>query len=96
MTEKIIDADNRKKLKESNLILTLGILSIVFFTIIGILAAVATLIKASTQIREYNSAPHRYTLKSYKRVKAGKILAITGLLIKVVLIFVIATIQANS
>ncbi|MDP3556931.1 MAG: CCC motif membrane protein [Bacteroidota bacterium] len=63
-------------------VLVLGILSICFcwcYGIVSIITAIVALVLASTAEKEYQANPGKYSLASYKNVKAGKICAIIGL-----------------
>jgi hypothetical protein len=62
--------------------LVLGILSIVFCWCYGILAiilGIIALVLANNGERTYKADPNRYTLASYKNLKAGRICAIIGM-----------------
>ena len=83
----------KRKLPESNTIMWMGILStIIIGSILGLFLAIATIFKANATIREYKKHPKIYFEKSYKKVKAGKICAITGLLIRLILIIILVSI----
>lgn len=77
-------------------VLVLGILSICFFWCYGIpsiIMAIISIVLASGAEKEYQSNPGKYSLASYKNVKAGKIcsiiaLSLIGLSIIVVILFV--------
>ncbi|MDP1802583.1 MAG: CCC motif membrane protein [Bacteroidota bacterium] len=63
-------------------VLVLGILSICFFWCYGIPAiimAIISLVLASGGEREYRNNPSKYSLASYKNLKAGKICSIISL-----------------
>lgn len=84
----------QQNLPNSNTILVLGILSIVFcwwklVSIAGIIMGVITLVLAKRETSAYNSAPQKYTISSLNNVKTGRTCAIIGLIISVV-IFVLA------
>jgi len=81
-----------ENLPNSRIILILGILSIVFcwwhiISFVGIALGVATLILARKEIILYETNPGRYTLISYNNVKTGRICAIIGLVISVLVFF---------
>ncbi|MCX6281676.1 MAG: CCC motif membrane protein [Bacteroidetes bacterium] len=85
----------QQNLPNSNTILVLGILSIVFcwwhlVSFIGIVMGIITLVLAKREIAVYTSAPQKYTLSSLNNVKTGRTCAIIGLIISIV-IFVLAT-----
>jgi|SRR5690554_512205 len=77
-----------EKLPKSTGILVLGILSIVFSLccggFIGIILAIIALVMAGPATTMYNAAPERYT--GYSNVKTGKVLAIIGLIISIIVI----------
>lgn len=81
----------QQPLKNSTLILVLGILSIVTcccYGIIGVLLGITTMILAKKATEIYNENPELYT--GFKNVKTGKVLAIIGLILSsLYLIFVI-------
>ena len=63
-------------------VLVLGILSICFFWCYGIFSiimAIISLVLASGAEKEYQNNPGKYSLASYKNVRAGKICAIIAL-----------------
>lgn len=78
-------------------VLVLGILAICFFWCYGlpsIIMAIISLVLASGAEREYQLNPGKYSLASYKNVRAGKIcsiisLSLIGLSIIVVVLFVV-------
>lgn len=73
-------------------ILTMGILSIVFAGLIGMILAIISLSLSGKAIAEYKNNPEKYTESSFKNVKAGKVCSIVGLsllgLVILILIFV--------
>ena len=84
----------QQNLPNSNTILVLGILSIVFcwwklVSIAGIVMGIITLVLAKREIAAYNEAPKKYTISSLNNVRTGRTCAIIGLIISVV-IFVLA------
>lgn len=88
----ILDQNGKQgtgRLKDPSGVLATGILSILFVTFIGVLLAVATIIKANPQIAEYEKHPSLYAEKYYKRVKAGKNCAIAGLILKAVALVIL-------
>ena len=81
-------------LPNSNTVLVLGILSLVFcwwhiFSIAGIALSIATLILARKELFLFYTQPNKFTLSSLNNVKAGRVCAIIGLIISV-LVFVAA------
>jgi hypothetical protein len=82
-----IFAPQQRALPNATAVLVLGILSIVFCFICGIVA----LVLASGDRRNYLRDPQHYTNASYELLKAGRICAIIGLSIwAVILLFYIA------
>ena len=73
-------------------ILTMGILSIVFAGLIGMILAIISLSLSGKALEEYRKNPNAYSLSSYKNVKAGRVCSIVGLsllgLVILILIFV--------
>lgn len=86
----VLDNTPKRKLKEENTLLAMGILSIIFVSIIGLLIAVGTLIKVNTTLQEYHAHPNIYREKSYKKVKAARILALSSFEIKIILLILIS------
>jgi uncharacterized membrane protein YjgN (DUF898 family) len=63
-------------------VLVLGILSICFcwcYGIVSIIVGIVALVLASAAEKEYQANPGRYSLSSYKNLKAGKTCAVIGL-----------------
>jgi ABC-type Fe3+ transport system permease subunit len=82
-----IFAPQPRALPNATAVLVLGILSIVFCFICGIVA----MSLASGDRRRYAQEPHAYTSASYELLKAGRICAIIGLCIwAVIVLFYIA------
>jgi hypothetical protein len=81
-------------LPNSNTILVLGILSLVFcwwhiLSIIGIVLSIVTLVLARKELFIYSSQPGGYTFSSLTNVKTGRTCAIISLIISV-LVFIVA------
>ena len=81
-------------LPNSNTILVLGILSLVFcwlhiLSIIGVVLSIVTLSLASKETSLFYLQPNNFTLSSLNNVKAGRTCAIIGLIISI-LIFIVA------
>ncbi len=75
--------------------LTLGILGIVFsMGFIGIILNIIALSKAAKQTNEYNLYPGRYTPASFGKVKAGRVCAIIGLSLFVVVLLIVLAANA--
>lgn len=73
-------AGEQRALPNATAVLVLGILSIVFCFICGIIA----LVIAGNDKRLYQQQPHLYTSASYELLKAGRICSIIGLCISIV------------
>ncbi len=80
-------AGEQRALPNATAVLVLGILSIVFCFICGIIA----LILSGTDRRLYHQQPHLYTAASYELLRAGRICSIIGVCISgaVFLFFII-------
>src|SRR3954466_1171019 len=81
----------QRDLPDSGAVQVLGILSIIFCGLIGMILAIIALSKAGEALRLYNLDPGAYTPNSLSKVKAGKVCAIIslGLLGAVILIFIV-------
>lgn len=79
-------------LPNSTAILVLGILSIIFAGLIGIILAIIALSMSRNARHAYEDYPGDYTEASYSRVNAGRICAIVGLCLVAVLVTVILAI----
>jgi hypothetical protein len=63
-------------------VLVLGIVSICFcwcYGVISLITSIIALVLASSGEKEYQANPGKYTLASYKNLRAGRICAIIGL-----------------
>jgi hypothetical protein len=82
----------QQNLPNSTTVLILGILSIVFsiwyFSIIGVILSILTLVISGRDIALYHSDTSRYTLNSYHNLKAGRICAFIGLIIAIVFVLI--------
>jgi hypothetical protein len=81
-------------LPNSNTILVLGILSLVFcwwhlLSVIGIILSIVTLILARKELFLFYTGSNNFTVSSLNNVKVGRVCAIIGLIISVV-VFVLA------
>ncbi|TRZ75674.1 MAG: hypothetical protein D4R97_02025 [Bacteroidetes bacterium] len=81
-------------LPNSNTILVLGILSLVFcwwhiLSIAGIVLSIVTLTLARKELFLFYTQPNNFTVNSLNNVKAGRVCAIIGLIISI-LVFVAA------
>jgi hypothetical protein len=72
----------------------MGILSIIFAGLIGLILAIIALSQSGRAISEYKMNPAAYTASSYSKVKAGRTCAIIGLcllgLVILILVFAVA------
>lgn len=76
--------DPQIQLPNSTGILVMGIISIVCFCclasgIIGITLGILALVLGNKAIKEYEENPQKYTEKSYKNAKSGRVCGIVGL-----------------
>ena len=79
----------QEQLKNSTLILVLGILSIVTcccYGVIGIILGIVTLVLAKKATEIYATNPELYT--GFQNVKIGRILAIIGLVLSIIYVLV--------
>lgn len=77
----------QRKLPNTTLIIVLGIASIVLcwcYGILGIILSVVALILANQSAKLFNANPEMYT--DYSSVKTGKVLAIIGLVLNILVI----------
>jgi small-conductance mechanosensitive channel len=84
-------------LPNSNTILVLGILSLIFcwwhiLSFIGIILSIVTLVLARKELAIFHTQPGQYTLSSLNNVKAGRVCALIGLIISI-LVFLVAVIM---
>lgn len=77
-------------LPDSTAILILGILSILggfCYGITGVFVGIIALVMANKPERLYRMEPNRYTVNSYNNLKAGKVCAIIGLCLSIIMSF---------
>ncbi len=84
----------QQNLPNSNTILVLGILSIVFcwwhlVSFVGIVLGITTLILSKKEKAVYYAAPQKFTISSLNNVKTGRTCAIIGLIISFVFFFLV-------
>lgn len=75
-------SNGNQNIPNSVAILVLGILSICFcwcYGILSIIMGIIALVLSGTAEKEYKLNMHKYSLASYKNMKAGRICAIIGL-----------------
>lgn len=83
---------NNMNLPNASTVLTLGILSIVLcwcHGIIGMIMAVVALVLANRDLALYRSNPNAYSPNSYNNVKTGRTVAIIGLVLAAIFLFII-------
>lgn len=78
-----------QNLPNANIVLVLGILSILlcwwhFISAAGIILGIIALVMANREKALYDSNPSRYTISSLNNVKTGRICAIVGITISVI------------
>lgn len=83
-------------LPNSTAILVLGILSIIFAGLIGIILAIIALSMSRNARHAYENYPGDYTEASYSRVNAGRICAIIGLSLVAILILIVLVILSYA
>jgi hypothetical protein len=79
-------------LPNSSTVLTLGIVSVVLcwcHGIVGLVLAIVALVLAGKDMALYSSNPGAYTPASYSNIKAGRNIAIVGLVLAGVFLFFI-------
>lgn len=77
----------KQKLPNGTLILILGIISIITcccYGIIGLICGIIAIVLASSATKTYQLNPELYT--GYGNVKAGKIMAIIGIILNVIFV----------
>jgi hypothetical protein len=81
---------NKIGLPNAGGVLTLGILSIVFAGLLGLIMGIISLSLSGKALEEYRNNRDRYTESSYKNVNGGRICAIIGISISGLAILVLA------
>ena len=83
----------QQNLPNSTTVLVLGILSIIFscwyFSVIGIILGIVTLVLARKDLILYYTNRSLYTLSSYNNLKAGRVCAIIGLVVAVIFFIIL-------
>jgi hypothetical protein len=79
----------QKDLPGATGVLVLGILSLVFIGVIGLVLAIVALTKAKEAKAAYLLDPNAYTLSSYKNMNGGRICSIISISILCALVFVV-------
>ena len=93
---KVAASQGKENLPNHGGILTMGILSIVFAGLIGLILGIISLSLSGKAISEYKANPDKYTESSYKNVKAGKVCAIIGISLLGFVIVIIALLAASG
>jgi magnesium-transporting ATPase (P-type) len=82
-----------ENLPNATTVLVLGILSIVFsfwyFSIIGIILGIITLVLANKDMQLYAADKKRYSLNSFNNLKAGRTCAIIGLVVAIIIFIIV-------
>ncbi|PVX51810.1 hypothetical protein C7377_0096 [Balneicella halophila] len=84
MQEQRVEPPFQEKLPNSELVLTMGILSIVLSCCCGpfaLIPGIIGLIKGNKGVAMYNANPTGYTRSSYTNLNAGRIASIVGLVL---------------
>jgi len=86
-----------QNLPNANMIMVLGILSILlcwwhFVSVAGIVLGIVAIMMARKENATYSADPARYTTSSFNNVKTGRICAIIGLTISII-VFVFVTLM---
>lgn len=78
-------------------VLTMGIISIVFAGIIGLILSIISLSLASKSRQMYFDNPERYNESSFKQLNAGRVCAIIGISISgLALLIILMAVAANA
>jgi len=85
----------QQNLPNSNTILVLGILSIVFcwwhlVSFVGIVLGIITIVLSKKEISLFNANPNQFTISSLNNVKTGRICAIIGLIISIIVFLLVS------
>lgn len=85
----------QQNLPNANLILLLGILSIVLcwwhlVSIAGIVLGTVTIALARKEVALYHSSPERFTVSSLNNVRTGRTCAVIGLIISIVIFILVS------
>lgn len=81
--------EGKRDLPGASTVLVLGILSIVFTGLIGLILGIIALSKAKECKYTYDSNPDAYTLSSYKNMRGGRVCAIVSMSILGALILIV-------
>ena len=92
MENKISSQVSKVNLPNASTVLTLGILSIVLcwcHGIIGMIMAIIALVLANRDMALYRANPDAYSINSFNNVKTGRTIAIVGLVLAGIFLFII-------
>lgn len=92
MENNLSNPNSSVNLPNASAVLTLGILSIVLcwcHGVIGIIMAVIALVLANRDLALYNANPGKYAQNSYSNVKTGRTVAIVGLVLAGLFLFIL-------
>jgi hypothetical protein len=81
----------KETLPNSSGVLVMGIISIASFWLYGFIAlilGIIALVLSGKSRRLYNANPERFSETSYKNIKIGRICAIVGISLSVIIIFI--------
>lgn len=87
--KRLIQPEN---LPNARTVLWLGVVAILLswwhvFSVAGIISAIVSLVLAKQDLQRYHSSPGAYTIQSLNNLKVGRIFAIIGLAISVIIFF---------
>lgn len=86
-----------ERIEGSGGVLTLGILSIVFAGLIGLILGIVALSNSKRAMEQYRLDPDRYEQSTYKQMKSGRLCAIIGVSLSgFALLAVILLVTASS
>lgn len=89
--------DGNEKLPSSGGILTLGILSIVFAGLVGLVLGIIGTSMSKKSLQLYKDNPSKYMATSFSHVKAGRVCGIIGICLSSLALFIVILIAiANS
>jgi hypothetical protein len=83
---------NANKLPYASTVLTLGIIScfgLFCFGIIGLITGIIAIVLYRIDKNRYEKEPVKYSIESYKLLNSGRIIAIIGLVLSSLFVFVI-------
>ncbi len=95
-----METQQPQSLPNANTVLILGIVSVIIcwwhlISLIGIILAIITLVLAGKDLALYHSRPGVYSQASLNNIRAGRICAIIGLIISVIVFFIVMLVVAG-